>query len=616
MTKILGYISSGHASLNLAAMLAEDSAPSEARAAAVLSQFGEGLGLAVAQSSQLARSADGRYVCAVDGRVHSSPRLQAWSNNGGPPLSGLSAAETVLAVYLSRGLDGFQLLEGGFVFAILDTRDRTLVLGRDLFGVKNLFYAATPSGFVFSTSLARLARTPWFDRSIGLPGFLEYLACGYVSTPWTIYEQAAALKQGQCAVVRNGQVQCHSFHSLEPADWRFLDTAGLSELQLVDRLDELLSAAVARRLPGKGPVAAYLSGGLDTSLLCAALKEARGKEAVAYTMGFPGRPHDETAYARAVADHLGLEHRPFALDKEESLHTLSRLPGIYGQPLADISAIPTCLIARRVSEQFDAIFDGQGPDFLFGNFDLRVLYHCQTKVPRALRHGLSRASQFLTRNFFQRRTSPNLDVAELLRQPEFFWIFTRMFKSRDLEQLVGEPVYAESFWCHRFLQARADIPLAERLRLAQFLCYGINDVLFKASGAHNASQVDILCPFFDLDLYNFVQFLPTRYKFRGLYGKYLQKKLLYRKVPPRLLDRPKRGFIIDFVEFGVETTRALTDRYLTRKRLNETGLFNADFALRCVEDYYHGDRNMGPKLWTLLMFEIWRESCGVTSIAN
>src|SRR4029077_14100489 len=173
-----------------------------------------------------------------------------------------------------------------------------------------------------------------------------------------------------------------------------------------------------------------------------------------------------------------------------------------------------------------------------------------------------------------------------------------------------------SFWCHRFIETRTDIPLAERLRLAQFLCYGISDVLFKAAAAHNASHVDILCPYFDLEFFNFVQFLPTRYKFRRLYGKYLQKKLLFRKIPEAILKRPKRGFIMDFVEFGVDATRALTDRYLNRKRLSETGLFDTNFALQCVENYYRGDSNMGPKLWTLLMFEMWREKMSVTSVAG
>jgi hypothetical protein len=247
-----------------------------------------------------------------------------------------------------------------------------------------------------------------------------------------------------------------------------------------------------------------------------------------------------------VASHLGIEHQSFNLDPDEAFHLLSLLPDLYGQPLADISAIPTLAIAHKVSRRFDAIFDGQGPDFMFGNFDLRTLYYCYHGIPRRLRNGVSRLSQFLARNVFRTWTSPNLDVGELLRQPEFFWVFTRMFKSHDLERLVGEPVYAESFWCHRFLQSRTDIPLAERLRLA----------------------------------------------------------------------RPKRGFIMDFVEFGVDKTRALTDRYLTRKRLNETGLFNAEFALKCVDDYYRGDTNMGPKLWTLLMFEMWREKLSITGVAG
>jgi asparagine synthase (glutamine-hydrolysing) len=616
VARICGYVASGESRLDLGRILSESYSLKRPDGAAPLIHQDGCIGIATARDGQLASSADGRYVCAVDGSIFNSPRLEEYLRPRRPDFESLSPPQILLELYQSRGVESFQLLEGGFVFAIVDTQDETLVLGRDIFGVKSLFYARTPSGIVFSSSLAGIASSPWFDREIGLAGMLEYLACGYVSAPWTIYQDASALKAGECVIITDGRVTTHQFHNLEPRSWEFLDTEGRSEDQLVDRLDELAAAAVSRRLPATGEVAAYLSGGLDTSLLCALLKENGGRKVLAYTLGFNGRSHDETANARAVAAQLGIEHRAFNLEKEEAFHALSMLPVIYGQPLADISAVPTTVIAGKVGQQFDAIFDGQGPDFLFGNFDLRALYYSYHGVPRAFREGMSRVSRFLTGKLLRKWTSPNLDVAELLRQPDFFWIFTRMFKSRDLEQLVGEPVYAESFWCHRFLNSRRDIPLAERLRLAQFLCYGISDVQFKASAAHQASQVDILCPYLDLDLFNFVQFLPTRFKYRRGYGKYLQKKLLYRKVPKRFLERPKRGFIMDFVEFGVDATRALTDRYLTRKRLGETGLFNVDFALKCVADYYHGDTNMGPKLWTLLMFEIWREKLSVTGVAG
>lgn len=140
---------------------------------------------------------------------------------------------------------------------------------------------------------------------------------------------------------------------------------------------------------------------------------------------------------------------------------------------------------------------------------------------------------------------------------------------------------------------------------------GISDVLYKSACAHAVAGVELLCPYYDFDVFDYVQFLPTKYKFRRLYGKYLQKKLLYRRIPRHVLERPKRGFVMDFVEFGIEPIRSLTDKYLNRKRLSETGLVNPDFAIKCVEDFYRGDTNMGPKLWTLLMFELWREKFSI-----
>ena len=597
MGMICGFINSNNSSVSISDLFSSSYPIRKRKDFSGLYHTDKDTSLAVEGEGNLARSMDGRFVCIIDGEVFNLKEFFPDAH---------SQATVILNSYIQKGTEVFSRFRGTFVLAIWDSREQQLTLVRDPLGIKFIYYANTRGVFLFSSSLTGIARMPWFNKEIGMNGFLEYFACGYISSPYTIYKNVSSLRAGEYLVFKGNDVKINNYHFIEPSGWDFLDTKNIKEHELIDKFEHLLSDAISCRLPQAGKVAAYLSGGLDTSLLCAMLKNHTNRDVVAFTMGSNNHICDETLHAQAVARYLGVEHRSYYPSKNDFFDTLNLLPDIYGQPFADISAIPTYIIAQKAAEEFSMVFTGEGPDFMFGNYDFRYLYYYYKLIPYRFRGHISRLTGYLSRRFWKAGISPNLDIPELMRQRDFFWVFPRMFKSTDLENLVGEPVYNESFWIYRFLEKRKDIPLAERLRLGQYICYGINNVLYKSRQAHDANLVDLICPYYDLQLFNFIQFLPTRYKFRGLYGKYLQKKLLYRYVPEKMLSRPKRGFVMDFVEFGMAPLRSLTDKYLNRKRLDETGMVNTDFALKCVEDYYKGDTNMGPKLWTLLMFEMWR----------
>jgi len=571
----------------------------------------EGVGVATRGQDMLVESKDGRYLCALDGYIRNHEPIDAELREKNQNVPCRSAADTLLNSFLENGPEVFKRFQGGFVAAIIDTKKKEIRLARDNFGLKVIYYIKAPGGFMFSSNLTGLVRSVAFDRKIDLSGFIEYMACGYISAPWTIYEKVASIRPGEQLVYKDNITTVYSFSDYEISNWSFHDIGKMTEDGLVDKLDALLSSTIRQRLPNDKKIAVYLSGGHDTSLLCAELKENAESNIVSYTLGFRDRSRDEIPQARAFAQYLNIEHNAYYLTKDDSMEAFPLIPDIYGQPFADVSAIPTYVIASKVSEQFDSIFLGDGPDFLFGTYDMRLLYFYYKFVPSALRKFSAVATAFLTNNFFKKYMTPNLDVPELVRQPHLLWTFTRMFKGKDLEKLVGEPIYPETFWTQRFIEGRPDIPLAERLRLAQYLCYGISSTLYKSCCVHDANLLKFQCPFYDPELVKFIQFLPTKFKFKRMYGKYLQKQLLYRKFPREMIDRPKRGFMMDFKELGEGTIKHLADQYLTKKRLNETGLINADFALKCVDDYFKGDSNMGPKMWTLLIFELWREKFSI-----
>ena len=560
-------------------------------------------------------SPDGRFVCVVDGRLAHYDDAAERFRRRGVEIRSLAPAEAIVRYYAHDGIESFRLLRGAFAFAVWDTRESRLVLCADSVGTKRLYYSLVDGGIVFSTDLAALVRTAEVERRISNQGLLEYLSFGFVHTPHTIYESVSVIATGRYLEFRDGAVSTGFYDPHVPSQWDPLDTSDCSEEDLVDRMDALVIDSVRSRLPDNDDtVAAYLSSGLDTGLLATILKRRTDRRIAAFTLGSEDPAWDEAPGARRLAEHLGIDrHECYYIREEDCFGSLPHIVESVGQPIADISVIPTFAIAKQVSQAHSLVFTGDGPDGLFGNWDLRPWYYYYKFVPRFLRAPLARFADTTDSLFGLKLSTPSRHISELLTQPEFAWVYHKKLKSADLESALGKPVSADTFELARYLRERTDIPLYERLRIAFSLYFVSYGVLQKSAAAHSACGLDQVCPYYDYEIMRFISSLPTRYKIRGVgFGKYLHKKLFSRYVPPEIWKGRKQGFIVDLKQFGVKPLRELTDYYLDGSRLDEAGLFNSGFVLKCVNDYYAGVERMGPIVFTFLMFEIWRDTFNPT----
>jgi asparagine synthase (glutamine-hydrolysing) len=546
----------------------------------------------------------------VDGRFSHYDRIVEQFHRKHIDITGCSPSEALLHYYIHEGMDSLKLIRGSFVFALWNRKDRALILGRDPYGTKRLYYADANGGILFASDLTGLARMPLISRSISTQGLVEYFTFGYINPPYTIYENIALLDPGEYILFQDGHATAQYFHPPVPPVWECADLHGIPEEEIIDTFGALVVDAVKCRLPAGNTVAAYLSGGLDTGLLAAVLRRYTDKKITAYTLGSNDPSCDEAPAAREVTEYLGIEdHRCHYITKDDFVETLEMLPEIFGQPMADISAIPNFVITRAASKEFSEIFAGDGPDGLFGNWDLRPWYYYYRLVPSFVRPLIAVALDSADRLLHLGLSTPSRHISELLRQPEFFWVYHKKLKSTELKNLLGTQSDDAALPVGTFLEERRDIPLYERLRYAFSRFFVVNGVLQKSCAVHSALLVNQICPFYDRDLIDFVERLPTCYKIRGVgYGKYLHKKLLYRHIPSTIWDRRKQGFIMNLNEFGLDFLRTVTDRYLHRSRLAESGFFNVDFARKCIEGYYEGNERMGPVLYTLLVFELWRDA--------
>lgn len=569
-----------------------------------------GVALCGQQEGRFHHSEDGRHVCVWDGRLVAPDRLSKDLAGHGFTAEGASVGEVLLSAYAHHGTLPLKYLRGSFALAIYDTRDQVLLLAADPYGLKRLYVAESGGSLIFSSDLGALARSGLAPLALSDQGLIEYLSFGFIHPPLTIYQDVSSLCVGEFLAWERGEVHRSFYHQVIGDRWAFADVEGRTEDELLDELERLTSAAILDRIPaGSRRLAVYLSSGLDTGFLAASLRRHWDGDLVAYTLGSAHPRHDEVPGARKMAGFLGIgDHRCLYLNQDDCYGALDQLPDVFGQPMADLSAIPNLVITRDVGREFTEVFAGDGPDGLYGNWDLRPWYQLYRWVPYLVRTPLALVADRLDRTLGLGLSTPSRQIAELLTQPEFSWVYHKKLKSRDLERLLGRPVPPETFAVHRYLRDRQDIPLYERLRMGFALYFVMHGVLLKSGTIHNAVGVEQICPYYDRDLVDFICALPTRYKIRGKgYGKYLHTRLLERYVPAEVWRGRKRGFIFDFRSFDLAPLRSLTDRYLDRDRLQEAGLFDPGFVRKSVEAYFKGDDRAGPALLTLLIFEMWRD---------
>ncbi len=570
---------------------------------------GKGYGLAVRGEGSW-QSSDGRYTCVLDSCLASATVLKATLAEAGFKVQGESPEAVFLEAFVQHGVLPFKHLNGSFAAAIFDHQKQCLILLVDPYGLKHLYFARVGQGLAFTSDLTGLARSGLVPLDMGEASALEYFTMGYISPPLTIYQNISSLGIGNFLVWETGAVTCQPYHKVIAEHYEFSDVRGLSENDLLDRLEVLVTEAVMARLPaGNGPVATYLSGGLDTGMIAACLQRHGERPLIAYTLGEHNSRHDEVPQARKVAQYFGLQdHHCVYMNEDDCYGAMAELPEIFGQPMADISAIPNYVITKEVSYQYGQILAGDGPDGLYGNWDLRPWHYYYQVVPQLLRHPVACMADALDRWLKLGLSTPSRQIYELLSQKEFSWVFHKKFKGENLETLVGRPVSGTEFAVGRYLRDRTDIPLYERLRMAFAKYFVMHGVLLKSGVIHDALQVDQVCPYYDRKLVDFICALPTRYKTRGRgYGKYLHHKLLLRYAPARIWKGRKQGFIFDLADFDKRRLQDLIEHYLDPARVGETGLLNVEFVTLIKKQYLAGLQRRGPLVMTLLNFEMWRE---------
>lgn len=528
-----------------------------------------------------------------------------------------SDTEVILHAYLEYGERCFEKFNGMFAIALYDRMEKKLILARDRMGEKPLYYGVGEGALLFGSELKAILMHPSVRREINPLALAQYLVYGYVPTPHSILVGFGKLEPGTYLVWKGGEIarQINFWPRAVPPPTPFREA--LSELET------LLDDAVRRRLVSDVPLGVFLSGGIDSSAIAYfAGRHIPAGRMKTFSIGFDDKTFDETAYAREAAHCLGTDHTEYQIRASDMLEMVPLLPEIADEPLSDSSLIPTAVLCRLARKDVTVALSGDGGDEIFAGyptFSAERIARAYALLPRWLgERVIHKAAGLLpVKDTYM---SAGFKAKKFLkgfrgnaRYRHHLWLGS--FAPEELGALFASPGLAvgvsESSQVFddvdRFpIDVPGEDPGNRILRLYQ-RTYLLDKVLVKVDRASMAYSLEVRCPFLDHRVVAFMNRLPYQYKHRGFTLKYMLKKLMAGKIPPRIIHRKKKGFGAPVSRWLKNELRPLAEDMLLSARVAQDGFFNPRLVRELLSDHFASRADNGEKLWTLLQFQLWRE---------
>lgn len=552
-----------------------------------------------------------------NGEIYNYKNLRALLTKLGHRFYTQTDTETLVHAYEEFGDECAKYINGMFAFAIWDKRQRRLLLARDRFGIKPLFYSVNGDQIVFASELKSVIRHPSVDRRINVVALSEYLSFEYVPTPRTILKNVARLPPGHVLKFSERELAVEPYWDLNlakserrpPVNWREYKT------RLRDKLREVVESEMVSDVP----VGVLLSGGIDSSAVCAMMTEAAPGNIKSFSARFEEKSFDESSHARTVARHLGTEHNELLITSDMMLKLVPNLMDFLDEPLGDSSIVPTYLISKFAREQVKVVLGGDGGDEMFAGYPTlqahRMIEYYERFMPWFVRANvipkiidrLPVSKDNISFDFKARRFISGRGVPLASRHHRWLGSFTPQEKAA---LLVPELQQAEmdSYEVAYDHQRRCDAEQTmNQILYMDTKLYLEGDILTKVDRASMASSLEARVPLLNHSLAEYVAEIPHELKLKGLTTKFIFKKAMEGLLPNEIIRRPKKGFNAP-VGYWVNTDlKELVNDQLAPDKIEREGYFNADYVQKLLSDHASGARDNRKLIWTLLVFELWYE---------
>lgn len=561
------------------------------------------------EADQPMASDDGRVQVTFNGEIYNHRELRRQLESEGCRFCTTSDTEVLLRLYERHGHRAVPEIDGMFAFAIWDERERCLLLGRDRVGKKPLYYATSPRSFVFASEIKALLQHPDVDGAVDcdvLPTFFLY---GYVPCPATMYRSIRQLPPGHLlAVTTTGKTNLAEYWDVPLPSRR--EVAPISEAEAVAEVRRVLTDAVRRRLIADVPLGAFLSGGIDSSIVVGLMSGLTREPVRTFSIGFTGDPaFDETHYAEIVARRFGTVHTKFIVEPS-AVDLIERLVWHHDGPFADSSAVPTYVLSRLTRQHVTVALNGDGGDELFAGYLRFYATLLSERLPGWLRAGVRGGARLLPEIGSHRSPVRRLKkFAGSLALP-FGDRFTRWIGVfyEDLPRLLPDvdgrrPAGLVAL--DGYLERARGATDLNRLLYLNFKTYLLDDLLVKMDRCAMAHALEGRSPFLDTALVELAFRLPDRFRLRGRQTKWILRRAFADLLPAEILTRGKMGFGVPLQKwFRTELREYLADHLLAPgARLAD--YVDVRYVRRLCEDHVAGRADHSHRLWTLLTFELW-----------
>lgn len=547
-----------------------------------------------------------------NGEIYNFRQLRQELEQSGHRFRTRSDTEVLLHLYEEKGLDFLKFVNGMFGLALWDEPRRRLILARDRLGEKPLVYYVDAQRLVFASELKALLEVPSIPRAVDPTAVDAYLLYQYVPHPQTIYRGIQKLPPATMAVYECGKLTLHRYWD---PDFSQAET-GMSQAAIEEELRSRLEKAVAMRLEADVPLGAFLSGGIDSTIVVGLMQRNSREKVRTFSIGFPVGEYDETHYARVAAEAFGTEHREYQVTPD-AIRILPSLVWHYDEPFADSSAIPTWYVAEKTRQHVTVALTGDGGDELFCGYPrywASALAEKITSLPALIRwmfHGRlwSWVSQARQKSFFNRvrRFAESLHLPTPERYLDWIAIFNRarrlaLYTPEFQEQLGDAP---ERFFIEIYSQFRSR-EVVSAISLSDLFSYLPCDLLVKVDIAAMAHSLETRPPFLDHEFVEFAGRIVGHWKLRGRKGKQILISAFRDLIPPAIQTRGKMGFGVPLDHWFRGPLAQLTHHILLDPRTLERGYFRREAIETLLDQHNKGLWNHSHRIWALLFFELWQ----------
>lgn len=510
-----------------------------------------------------------------------------------------SDTETILHLYEEYGTDCVARLEGMFAFVIWDSKRRQMLLARDRFGKKPLYYATGPAGLHFASEIKCL-RAAGIPLEVNEEGLKLYFQFSYIPDPHSAFKGVRKLEPGHWMTygVRDGSIVKQQYWKLPPPvedePKNFDGPAHLEQLR------NLFDAAVRQRLIADVPLGAFLSGGIDSSLVVASMAMQSGSPVKTFSVGFEEAAYNELPYARMVAEQYGADHHEIIV-KPKTTDLVHKLIHHFDEPFGDSSALPTFIVSEFTVGHVKVALSGDGGDELFGGYSRFAeapKLERWSKLPGFMRSAGNLLAELIP------YTSYGKNYLHAVTRPTFLDRYLEInFSPYHLRRQLLKPR-----WMLPMESQQPSLAGAGPMSQAEYWEATVNlpgDMLVKVDRMSMAASLEVRCPMLDHHLAEFAAGLPHSWRIRDGKGKYALLAALSGRLPAGILNRPKQGFALPIASWFRGELRPLLDEYLLSKTFFDRGIVNPPFVRHLIDEHQSGRRENDYWLWNLLMLELW-----------